>query len=319
MYALLDSRATCSAIASDIIDKIEGDIRQLPLTLRTFGAKSTSYREVSSFTVSDLNENITIPIENALVSDLLSTDNETPPRNDLTSKYPHLIDVTLDELEDPLIGIILDAKHSWAWLAQEARVGEPHQPIGILSQLGWYLIGGNPDYDDQLNKSDANLYIIDTSEPTLLETIQRMYKHDFIGRLGEDFSPEYSHRSQYDEYAESQLEESILFDEEERRYQIALPWKYGRETTAHIFKNTNFLASARNRLHKLRQKFQKNPELMKGSFAQIRDSIDKGHVRILDKIDVTDPSRPVCYLANHIVTYPDKPGKFRVCQDDWYR
>ena len=38
------------------------------------------------------------------------------------------------------------------------------------------------------------------------------------------------------------------------------------------------------------------------------------HGRCLIDLDALEAS-PVCYLPNHIVVRPDKPGKFRICQD----
>ena len=155
-YALLDSGATCSAISSDLAQEIEAKVNQIPLTLRTFGAKSTTYREVTSFTVTNLFETLTMKVENALVSDLLGTDRDKPPSNEITKRYPHLKDVHFTGLRNPAVRLILDAKHAHSWLPKE----------------------------------------------------------------------------------------------EKGKYRVALPWKYGREETAKIFSETDFLSTARNRQQK---------------------------------------------------------------------
>ena len=78
-YALLDSGATCSAIASDLVTEIGARVQQLPLTLRTFDAKSTATRDITSFSVTNLDESLEFKISNALVSERLGTDKDRPP------------------------------------------------------------------------------------------------------------------------------------------------------------------------------------------------------------------------------------------------
>ena len=43
-------------------------------------------------------------------------------------------------------------------------------------------------------------------------------------------------------------------------------------------------------------------------------TLEAGHARIIDSLDAP-PDHVVCYLPNHVVVKPDKPGKFRICQD----
>ena len=147
-YALLDSGATCSAISSDLAQEIEAKVNQIPLTLRTFGAKSTTYRKVTSFTVHNLFETLTMKVKNALVSDLLGTDRDKPPNNEITERYPHLKDVHFTKLRNPAVRLILDAKHAHSWLPKDVRIGRTTQPVAVLSKLGWYLIGDDKDDDD---------------------------------------------------------------------------------------------------------------------------------------------------------------------------
>ena len=104
-------------------------ISQIPLTLRTFNAKNTAWRDVTSFTVTNLDETLKLEINNALVSDLFSTDKDRPPRNSMTRRHAHLKNVKFYELEDPMVGLIIDAKHAWSWLPIEVRMGGIDQPL----------------------------------------------------------------------------------------------------------------------------------------------------------------------------------------------
>ena len=321
-YALLDSGATCSAIASELVDIIGNDITQIPLTLKTFSSETSGFQKVTSFTIQDLNETMTLKVENALISDSLSSNHDKPPKNEIKRSFPHLHDVHFNELKDTRIGLILDAKFARHWVPSSIRMGQPNQPLAALSNFGWYLIGPNDEPDSTSTTDDqplddedgTTIHTIQTEEQAIQSQIQHMFQHDFIGRLGENFSPEVSHPSQYDEFSKCQLEETVRFDEGEGKYRIGLPWKWGREKTTEILNNLDTLNPALNRLNKLKHKMNKNPILKEGSFKQMEESIAKGQIQVLDQLEVPS-DRPVCYLANHVVTHPDKPGKYRICQD----
>ena len=138
---MLDTAATCSCIMTDLASRISAKIKYLSIKLGTFGGESTSIREVASFQVKNLLETVELEVNNALVSDILSTESECPPRNSMTSRFPHLSDVVFDELEDNSVGLILDAKFAWTWMSREYRMGAKEDPIAILTHFGWSLIG----------------------------------------------------------------------------------------------------------------------------------------------------------------------------------
>ena len=64
----------------------------------------------------------------------------------------------------------------------------------------------------------------------------------------------------------------------------------------------------------MRKQFNQKPWLRKGSFAQVNELVDKNYATILDAKDLLKPFNG-CYLPNLVVLHPDKPGKFRLCQD----
>ena len=94
-------------------------------------------------------------VENALVSDLLGTDKDKPPSNEITKRYTHLKDVHFTGLENPAVRLILDAKHAHSWLPKDVRIGRTTQPVAVLSKLGWYLIGN--DKNDNDSKEEAHV------------------------------------------------------------------------------------------------------------------------------------------------------------------
>ena len=78
-YAMFDSGASLSAINSDLVNKIASPVQKIDIRLGTFDAETVAEREVTSFSISNLQGNLSIQVNNALVGNILSTENEVPP------------------------------------------------------------------------------------------------------------------------------------------------------------------------------------------------------------------------------------------------
>ena len=109
-YAMFDSGASCSAISLDLVNRIGVDTKKLNIRLGTFDHETVAEREVASFSISDLHDSIELSVKNALVGTVLSTENETPPHPDQLVQYSHLKNLVFNQLSDPTVGLILDAK-----------------------------------------------------------------------------------------------------------------------------------------------------------------------------------------------------------------
>ena len=312
-YALLDTGANTCAINRRIATIMNLEIRTEYKKLYTFDKASYGSREIASFIVTDMEEKIKLEIINALVGDIMTTESETPCPKDAIKQFDHMKDVTLHELEDPTIGLLLSSKFSRHYFGKETRIGPEDEPIGVLTDFGWSVIGPSPDRDEEIDELHLNA-ICEEENVALNDMIKMMFQHDFISRLDEDYPPEMKHPSQDDQYSLQQMKESIMFNQETGHYCVSVPWKNGREKTAEQFSKVNFLSYTRNRQRKLKEKLERDPILLEGSFKQMEEQVELGHVRIIPNHNA-DPESPVCYLANHIVTYEDKPGKFRITQD----
>ena len=129
----------------------------------------------------------------------------------------------------------------------------------------------------------------------------------------EVFPHEELHPSTRDEFSLEQMEKGITFNENLGHYEVPLPYIEGRMAATEIFKECNSFDNAKARLMKEKHKFFKDPARKEGTFKQIRDTLAEGHAREVVERDLT--GLPVWYMPIHVVTRPDKPGKFRICQD----
>ena len=313
MYAMLDSAATSSAILLETADSINAEIFQLPCRLSTFDSSTETQRDFTNFKIKPLDGSFELDIQNALVGQILTTERDRPPRNCDIAHLDYMSDVQLVELDDPTIGVILDASFAWTWVGGKIRHGPLDGIIGISTKFGWSLIGPSSAQNDN-GTHEVDVCLLDAEEQSLQEQIALMFRHEFI-MTGQDVAPpEQIHMSQKDEFALQQMQDSIELDENIGHYRIALPWREGRSAAAKVFAGIDSRANAKARLMKEKRKFTLDPVRKEGTFKQIRDTISEGHARVVDPSkDVT--GQPVWYMPIHVVTRPDKPGKFRVCQD----
>ena len=154
---------------------------------------------------------------------------------------------------------------------------EPEESLDpeLEGVVEWVEEGSNPDDSVPI---DAEVHLLNVDEAPTQEAITWVFQHDFIGRLPQSCSPKQTHMSRYDDFTQSQMKDSLMFDEE---YRVALPWKYGHEETAKIFSETDFLSTARNRLRKLKAKLLRNPAQREFAFATMNDTLENNHAQVL--------------------------------------
>ena len=314
-YALLDSGAGCCAISETLALMIGAPVNTIVMKLGTFDSQSVAERPIADFDVTDLNESFTLRVEKALIGNVYSSQFELPPTQTLVHKYPHLAGVLFTLLPATTVHVILGARYASNYFTGEVIMGKDDEPFAVTPKFGPTLVGPT---QEAVTSYDADVCALDfdheDDNDCLSDQIRLLFRNEFLMREGEIFPPEKVHPLVSDLRSEKILQESITFDPVKNKYVVDLPWRLGREKTAEIFSDMDFYNMALNRQHKLKQKFLKNPELMSGSFAQIRETLSLGHSRVLDTLAV-QPGVPVCYLPNLVVLHPDKPGKFRVCQD----
>ena len=308
-YALLDGGSTGAAISSQLVQRLNMNVRNEPMTIATYNYKQTATRQLVDFTIEPIDESFSLDMKNTLVGEILTTEADRPPMQDDIENNP-LFEGTVyfHELDDAHVGVIISARHAWTWETGERLTSGPNSPIAVKTAFGWSLIGpcDNRDHDEVA----LNFCTADSIENNL----DQLLRYDFIARGDEKASPELTHPSQNDLHALRQMKKGIYFDTERQHYVCPVPWLKDRSHAATILNKLNSAANAVNRLKKSSERMKREPDRKAGVFKQMREIIGEGHARQV--VDQTVPEGlPVYYLPLHVVTRPDKPGKFRVCQD----
>ena len=310
VHAMFDTGAGSDAISTRLVKRLGLMTKDVFMKLSVFGKIYKAPKQITSFQITSLDESVEIFINLAIVSDVLTTESETPMTNEQIKQYPYMNGVQIQEIENDSIDLILSSRHNCYVFGGPMKYSSPDLPIAILTRFGWAISGPQPNKEKEIQ-----IGAINNLEHIPIDTmINMMFKTDFIAHPDEDYPPEMQHKSQYDELSLETLKDSIRQNPKTGHYIVAPPWKNGRFNTAKIFQTVNFLALAKKRQQKLKEKFLRNPDLMEGSFKQIEETLSLGHSRVITDLSAP-PESPICYLPNLIVTYPDKPGKYRICQD----
>ena len=310
-YALMDNGATACGISLKLAEKLQLPIHRESRGLSSWGYHGVAMREMTSFMVESLDGNTKLQVDEALVGEILTTEHEMPPTIEDIAAHPYMEGiVSFEELEDTHIGVLLSARFAYTWELGERVSNGPDKPIAVRTDFGWALVGaGNLGVNAIAMNCCATL-----KDASIEEGLERILRYDFLSRTGEGASPEQEHPSRDDRHAIDQFEATITFDEALGHYRCGVPWREDRTAAAQIVNTMDTASNAKNRLRKAAARMHREPERKEGVWKQIQEYIDEGHAR---RVEMTGPvdGVPSFYLPIHVVTRPDKPGKWRVCHD----
>ena len=270
-------------------------------------------RDFTNFELLPLDKSFVLNIENALVGQILTTKSDKPPRNIDFARYPYMGDAHVEELDDDTMGVILDARYAHTWVTDDYRSNSELEPICLKTKWGYTMIGPSPEKSDEDIEPDVSVCLLNNQELSFQQEVRRMFRADFIMPEHEAYPHEQTHPSVRDEFSRKQMEDSIVLDPETGHYKVVLPWMEGQAEAARKLSSVPSYQNAYARLMKEKYKFQQDPARKEGTFKQIADTLAEGHARVVTNRCLD--GLPVWYMPIHVVTRPDKPGKFRICQD----
>ena len=138
---MIDTGADRDVISERLTKRLDIDVNQTVLRVVTVDHEIVTERPLASFSVESLDGEYSVLVNEALVGNILTSENEVPPsRRDLTG-CPHLSDITFPDVEGS-VEVILGAAHIAAWLPLDfRRGGNDNDLVGIQTCLGWTIAG----------------------------------------------------------------------------------------------------------------------------------------------------------------------------------
>lgn len=230
----------------------------------------------------------------------------------LKKRYPHLRNIPLASFKNMKPRMILGSSHYHLICPLKVIEGRPGEPVATKSRLGWTII--IPDVNGILpNMKSHQLNHVtlqhDCKEDSDAE-LHRLVKNSFTT---EDFGVKplvQKLRSKEDQRAIDIMESTMKRSPDGVRYEIGLLWKTD---------DVILPPSYNNALHRLKcqeRKMDKDRTFAEAYCQKIKEYVDKGFIRKLDKGEIVTRHSRTWYLPHFGVVNPNKPGKLRL--DDYF-
>ncbi|XP_049294184.1 uncharacterized protein LOC125769493 [Anopheles funestus] len=218
------------------------------------------------------------------------------------AQYEHLKDIPIQDkcAKVPRMLIGLDHLHLFAPI--ESRIGQPNEPIGVKTKLGWTIYGPKPEKKPQVEYIHFHT-TGQISNEKLHDVIRDCYRIEESG-----ISSARAVESDDDRRARDLLESTTTRIGE--RFKTGLLWKNGERNFPESF------TMAKRRLAGLERKLMKDSQLERAVRKLIDEYTTKEYAHKITKKELEEtPASSVWYLPLNVVQNPRKPGKIRLVWD----
>ena len=297
--ALLDSGADSTIIDKEVATalRLQGINCQLNLS-SAISATKTLPSKLVSFLLSSSSHPNPIKLSNVWVVDDLNIPFSKVSFNLTKKRLSHIQDLPL-LTDSNKISLIIGADMPEFHLHLEYRHGNPGEPIGIKTKLGWVLFGGKGRQKHALiNKLSAS------PTETLTDLVEKFWEVE-----------SYSTESPLDPRLLSKDEKRALeileqtTTKKQGKYEVGILWKDDNPSLP----NNRALAIAR--MINMERKFKQDPKFHEMYAATINDYIKQGHAIKVTSEKSESSSSIINYLPHHGVRNINKPGRVRVVFD----
>ena len=291
-YALIGRGSTVSLIENSLAEKLGVQGKRKQFAIKTVNGISKINSKEVSLVIKPIDGSTAVNICNAWAVPALSISPDSIPRRSDADRWQHLKDISVPEIEEKQISLLIGSDTPEVFCPLETRSGSRGEPLATRTILGWTIQG--PATGRRTAAASVNRI-----EGSMVDHLKAMWEHDF-----KDKSSTSKAMSQEDKKALKMLQDSKCL--EEGRYKFGLPWKEGA-TLPHN------RSMAEHRLRLLHKKFRSDTAYAEKYTSQLEDYISKGYASTANDAHTTEGK--VWYIPHHGVTNPKKPGKLRVVFD----
>ena len=234
-HAMLDDGATRTIISQRAADKLEAERRQQSTYLHTVEGVTHKVRDLVAIEVQSLDEKVLVSVDDALVGDFLTTEEDKPAKDWEVKGLEYMEGVHFEDIGHEDIDLILSVDHCWTWLGGELRRTRSRSLVALKTAWGWTLAGGkkgNQSIESCLRTA------VEEDNGELHRLLTTVFNKDFP-----EVKDSKKHPSLDDEHAVKQMRDTIRFDEAINHYRIGLPWVKSREEAAKRLNAINTLST----------------------------------------------------------------------------
>ena len=290
--------------STDLVKRLGVPISATNVELVTSNSAFLMTKKVNCMGIQGVDEPSSFWVKDAFVVDEVVDVSSSILTQELERAFPHLKGLVFPKIKKRKVELLLGSDLHYAILHSEILIGEPGEPCGIKTALGWTVYGkngGNQIVTGKWGKSRLMVNFLDRkgeqedSCEKLLEIFARDYEDD------ESLSGLVSHLLE-DKRALFILHNTVKMVED--HYSVGLLWK---EDDPQLPDSRGL---AERRLSSLKRRFLNDPELFRKYSGKINEYLDMFAEPIPD--GQTPESGRVFYIPHHSTA---ADTKFRVVLD----
>ena len=299
-YALLDDGSDSSLCEDSLLRDLDvkGLRRTFDITTVTDSSKITGTE--ASIKVSAVDGQDILDIDHICSLPSLPINPNSIPEESVTKRWPHLKDVTLPQIENKDVRLLIGSDVPEAFWNLEERRGKAKQPYAVRTPLGWSIMGP-VDSSSSCNTEGKNVNLL-KSDRQMHEQLKKIWAEGFENAWDDQTSS-----SIEDKRAIKIANDTIRLVD--GHYQVGLPWKQADVQLP----NNRLMAELR--LKGTKRRLQGNGDLHERYSKTLNGYIDSGYAEKVPTAEVENTSARVWYLPHHPVYNPQKPKKTRVVFD----
>ena len=299
VYAMLDTMSDSTFVSSLASTHLETKNEPVKLRLTTMNASDLvdtklhkdlqvrGFFSSTKYSLPDTFERSDIPMSESHIP--------TPATAD---KWSHLTDIreVIAPKQQCPVALLIGYDCPLLLAPTQCIMGNPGDPFGLETRLGWCIVGGSS------NRSDSsNVNRIKTNKVTAKEVLN-LLERDCISP---SVDTEYEIKLSQNDIKFLEILKNGISQNNKGHYQMPLPFKNGPPTLAD---NRN---AALGRLASLKKQLLKNPNYQEQYIQFMNKIIESNEAEIAPK----GTKGQMWYIPHHGVYHPHKPNKLRVVFD----
>ena len=300
--ALLDSGSTNSFCSEELSDCLGAQGERETFSLTTLGkAGSTEEGQIVSLEIADINGANVCNLDRVYTRKILPLSMSNVAVSSDVEQWPHLRDLELPDVSDLKIMMLIGQDVPEALMCLELRHGPKGGPYAVRTPFGWTVNGPmKAAFTEENNVTHSYFINMDLNLEEQVEKFWRLESNESIA--GDNVG-----LSVVDQEVLSVWNKTTRFCD--GHYETVIPFK---QNPPCLPDNREM---AEQRLHSLRRRLERDPQLMVKYKAEMEDLLAKGYAEEVSDPQVHQGESTKWYLPHHPVLNPNKPDKVRIVFD----